>query len=116
MGRALGHRIGRIAALIIAFAALTLGVARADTGFGDLQYRWLRPAVFSGRLVVVAGVPGDYKTIYACHSSAGLWKSTDGGLSFASVFERGNSSAIGAIAIDPRDSQTVYIATGESFP
>lgn len=69
-----------------------------------------------GRLDVVAGVPGDPKTIYLGHSSAGLWKSTDGGLSFDSIFESGKSSAIGAIAIDPRDARRIYIGTGEAFP
>lgn len=69
-----------------------------------------------GRLDVVAGVPGDPKTIYLGHSSAGLWKSTDGGLSFDSIFESGKSSAIGAIAIDPQDARRIYIGTGEAFP
>ncbi len=84
--------------------------------FGDLQYRWIGPAVMGGRLDVVAGVPGDPKTVYLGHASGGLWKSTDGGLTFASIFESAKSSAIGAIALDPRDPRRIYVATGESFP
>lgn len=116
MGRALGYRVTRIIAAAVALAASGFGAGRAGTGFGDLHYRWLGPALFGGRLDVVAGIPGDYKTIYAGHSSGGLWKSTDGGLTFDSVFETGRSSAVGAIAIDPHDARTVYIGTGESFP
>ncbi len=69
-----------------------------------------------GRLDAVAGIPGDHKTIYLGHSSGGLWKSVDGGVTFTSIFESGSSSAVGAIAIDPRDSKRVYIGTGEAFP
>ena len=97
--------------------ALTLGAAPAASAqFGDLKYRWIGPAVMGGRLDTVAGVPGNPDVIYLGHSSGGLWKSTDGGLTFDSVFESGKSSAIGAIAIDPRDPDRIFIGTGEAFP
>jgi photosystem II stability/assembly factor-like uncharacterized protein len=83
---------------------------------GDLHYRWIGPAVMGGRLDAVAGVPGNPNLIYLGHASGGLWKSQDGGLTFSSVFEAGESSAIGAIAIDPRDPSHVVIGTGEGFP
>lgn len=69
-----------------------------------------------GRLDAVAGVPGNPKIVYLAHSSGGLWKSSNGGLSFASVFEAGRSAAIGAIAIDAHNAQRVLIGTGEGFP
>lgn len=69
-----------------------------------------------GRLDAVAGVPGNPNLIYLGHSSGGLWKSNDGGLTFASAFEAGTSSSIGAIAIEKRDPNVVYIGTGEGFP
>ncbi len=91
-------------------------VCAAPREFGDLKYRWVGPAVMGGRLDAVAGVPGDPRTVYLAHSSGGLWKSTDGGLTFTSQFEQGSSSAVGAIAIDPHDPQRLYIGTGEGFP
>ncbi|HKU67267.1 MAG TPA: hypothetical protein VJP85_05800 [Candidatus Baltobacteraceae bacterium] len=103
-------------ALLALLIALSLPSAAAAGSLGDLKYRWIGPAVMGGRLDVVAGVPGDPKTIYLGHASGGLWKSTDGGLSFDSTFESGKSSAIGAIAIDPNDPRRVYIGTGEAFP
>ncbi len=69
-----------------------------------------------GRLDVVAGVPGDPKTMYLGHASGGLWKSTDGGLSFTSILNRAKSSAIGAIAVDPRNPNRIFVSTGEPFP
>ena len=84
--------------------------------FGDLHYRWIGPAVMGGRLDAVTGVPGNPKIVYLGHSSGGLWKSEDGGLTFSSAFEAGKSSAVGAIAIDSRDPNRVFIGTGEPFP
>lgn len=69
-----------------------------------------------GRLDAVAGIPGNAKIVYLAHSSGGLWKSEDGGLSFASVFQAGQTAAVGAVAIDPRDPQRLLIGTGEGFP
>jgi photosystem II stability/assembly factor-like uncharacterized protein len=69
-----------------------------------------------GRLDAVAGVPGNPKIVYLGHASGGLWKSVNGGLSFTSAFESGFSSAVGAIAIDPRNPDHLYIGTGEGFP
>lgn len=104
-------------ALIALLLAATLtGSGSAAPSFGDLNYRWIGPAVMGGRLDAVAGVPGNPNVIYLGHASGGLWKSTDGGLTFHSIFNVGKSSAIGAIAIDPRDARHVVIGTGEGFP
>ncbi|MGZ3496385.1 MAG: VPS10 domain-containing protein [Vulcanimicrobiaceae bacterium] len=107
-----------ITALALA-VSLLLGGAQAraaQTDFGDLHLRWIGPAVMGGRLDAVSGVPGDPNVIYLGHSSAGLWKSTDAGLTFSSAFEAGKSSAIGAVTVDPRNRDVVYVGTGEAFP
>jgi len=106
-------RVKSVFAVVLALAAPGFAAAAS---FGDLQYRWVGPAVMGGRLDAVAGVPGDPNIIYLGHASGGLWKSIDGGLTFKSTFESGRSSAVGAIAIDPHDARHVYIGTGEAFP
>lgn len=88
----------------------------AARDFGALSWRWVGPAQMGGRLDVVQGVPGDVRTIYLGHSSGGLYKSTDGGLTFASIFSTGTSTAIGALAIAPSNPNVVYVGTGEGFP
>lgn len=84
--------------------------------FGALQWRWIGPAQMGGRLDAVAGLPGDGTTIYAGHSSGGLYKSTDAGESFTSIFNVGTSSSIGALAIAPSNASVIYVGTGEGFP
>jgi photosystem II stability/assembly factor-like uncharacterized protein len=63
--------------------------------------------------VDVAGVPGDPNIIYVAHSSGGLWRSTNGGTTFTSIFNQGNTLALGAIALDPTNPEVVYAGTGE---
>ena len=89
-------------------------IAPAD--FGVLKWRVVGPAVMGGRLDAVAGVPGDSNTIYLAHSSGGLYKSSDGGMTFAPIFDAGRSTSIGAIAVAPSNPRVLYAGTGEGFP
>ncbi len=89
-------------------------VAAGD--LGALQWRWVGPAQMGGRLDVVEGIPGDPRTIYLGHSSGGLYKSTDGGLTFDAIFDEGTSTAIGAFAAAPSNANVLYVGTGEGVP
>ncbi len=89
-------------------------VAPAD--FGALKWRVVGPAVMGGRLDAVAGVPGDPNTIYLGHSSGGLYKTTDGGMTFDAIFDAGRTTSIGAIAVAPSNASVLYVGTGEGFP
>jgi photosystem II stability/assembly factor-like uncharacterized protein len=78
-----------------------------------LHWRAIGPAVFGGRVTDVSGIPGNPNIIYVAHSSAGLFKSMNGGISFESVFDTGNTLSIGAIAVTPGNPNLVYVGTGE---
>ncbi|HEX6811266.1 MAG TPA: hypothetical protein VF384_06565, partial [Planctomycetota bacterium] len=82
----------------------------------DLEARSIGPAVCSGRIGAVAGVPGDPTTIWVGAASGGVWKSTDGGIRFTPVFDDERVHSIGAIAIDPRSPDVVWVGTGEGNP
>ncbi len=56
----------------------------------------------------------DPLTIWVGAASGGVWKSTDGGLTFKPVFDD-HTQSIGALAIDPKDPKTVWVGTGESW-
>ncbi|HUA07693.1 MAG TPA: hypothetical protein VMA98_00340 [Candidatus Acidoferrales bacterium] len=100
-----------------AFSALTAPRATvAPADFGALHWRIVGPAVMGGRLDGVAGVPGDPNIIYLAHSSGGLYKSTDGGMTFDPIFDAGTSTSIGAIAVAPSNPNVLYAGTGEGFP
>ncbi|MBI2839461.1 MAG: hypothetical protein HYX75_14190 [Acidobacteria bacterium] len=52
--------------------------------------------------------------LYVGSASGGIWKSTNDGGSWSSVFEKGGTQTIGAIALDPSDSKTIWVGTGEN--
>jgi photosystem II stability/assembly factor-like uncharacterized protein len=84
----------------------------ADT-FGALEARAIGPATMSGRISALDVVAGERLTIYAGAAGGGVWKSTDGGLQVKAIFDK-HAQSIGAIAIDPQRTETVWVGTGES--
>ena len=87
--------------------------SRRDDVFQELKYRNVGPAQ-GGRVSRVAGVPGDPSVYYAATASGGVWKSTDGGVTFKPVFDDQPISSIGSIAVSPSDPNIVYVGSGEA--
>jgi len=71
----------------------------------------------AGRINVIRFDPqfATNNTMYAGAPAGGLWKSTNGGTSWAIVSSTDQIASIGVtdIAIDPTNSNTIYIATGD---
>jgi photosystem II stability/assembly factor-like uncharacterized protein len=78
-----------------------------------LRYRYIGPE--GNRVTSVAGVPGDVNTYYAGAASGGLFKSSDGGIHWAPVFDNQPVSSVGALAVATSDPNVVYAGTGEPF-
>ncbi|GAB5466396.1 MAG: hypothetical protein Kapaf2KO_18320 [Candidatus Kapaibacteriales bacterium] len=70
--------------------------------------------VGNGRANVVAIDPRDENTLYLGSATGGLWKSTNGGQSWEEKrYDNFLSLAISHIAIDPSNSNVLYMATGD---
>ncbi|MEO8503635.1 MAG: glycosyl hydrolase [Acidobacteriota bacterium] len=78
-----------------------------------LKVRLLGPA-WGGRTTRAVGVPGNPLVYYAASASGGVWKSSDGGQSFASIFDDQPVSSIGSIAVAPSDPNVIYVGSGEA--
>src|SRR5574338_376514 len=104
---------------LVCIAALEGGRASAGQGnsselsFPGLSWRLVGPAMFAGHVADVAGVPGHPDVRYVAAASSGLFKSSNGGVTFEPVFEDGNTLSIGAIAVQPDNPDVVYVGTGE---
>ncbi len=103
--------------VLAALASAVCGLAQAQTinsaTFGMLEARQLGPGTMSGRISAIEGVNEDGKTIYVGTAGGGVWKSTNAGATFKSVFDK-YCQSIGAIAIDQKNPKTLYVGTGES--
>jgi hypothetical protein len=79
-----------------------------------MRFRYMGPAT-GGRIASVVGIPGDPTTYYLGSASGGIWKSTDGGTSFAPIFDDQPVAAIGALALSSSDPNQVWAGTGEAW-
>jgi hypothetical protein len=89
---------------------------RADTPHGERTWRFMGPSNISGRVVDVA-VPtprGEHYTLYVATATGGLWRSRNEGTTFEPLFEDGPTGSIGALAVDPADSERLWMGTGEA--
>ena len=104
-----------VCALAAAGPAARQSAPSQDTpaAFKALKYRPIGPAA-GGRVSRVAGVPGDPSVYYAATASGGVWKSTDGGITWTSVFDDQPISSIGSIAVSPSSPNIVYVGSGEA--
>jgi len=85
-----------------------------EEAFARLEWRSIGPANMGGRIADVEGVPGDPNVVYVASASGGLWKTTNGGVTWKPIFERQGTLSIGDIALAPGNPDVVWVGTGES--
>jgi photosystem II stability/assembly factor-like uncharacterized protein len=79
-------------------------------------YRWRSVGPDrGGRSIATSGVKGQPKVGYFGATGGGLWKTTDGGATWASVTDgQIKSASVGAVAVAESDPNIVFIGMGES--
>ena len=81
-----------------------------------LSARNIGPAGMSGRVTCIAAHPQTATTLYAGSASGGLWVSTNNGQNWSPLFQNEKVASIGAVAIDPKHPDIIYVGTGEGNP
>jgi len=81
--------------------------------FKGMKYRLIGP-FRGGRSLTAAGIPGDPTTYYFGATGGGVWKSTDGAMTWSPVFDKEGTSSIGSIAVADSNPNVVYVGTGEA--
>jgi len=95
-------------------ATSPLGVQQPDDSpFKAMKWRLIGP-YRGGRVLAVAGVPGDPYVYYFGGVSGGVWKSSDGGSTWQPLFDNQPVSSIGSIAVAESDPNIIYVGTGEA--
>ncbi len=70
----------------------------------------------SGRITAIDAVVDDPKTVYLGAASGGVWKTTNAGATWTSVFDEQPILNIGSIAIQQNNPSVVWVGTGEGNP
>lgn len=67
----------------------------------------------SGRIAALDALESNPQVVYAGAATGGVWKSTNGGLTWKALFDDQPVHAIGAIAVFQANPQVIWVGTGE---
>ena len=111
-------------AAVLFVCSQSLAIAQEDEksepGFNEdtfrgLELRSIGPAFMSGRVADIAIDPNDQSTWYVGVGSGGVWKTTNRGTTWEPVFDDEDAYSIGAVTVDPTNSNTIWVGTGENI-
>ena len=69
----------------------------------------------AGRSIAISGAKGQPKVGYAGQTGGGLWKTIDGGVTWAPITDgQLKSASVGAVAVSESNPDIIYIGMGES--
>ena len=88
------------------------------TGQAIKKYKWraIGPANMGGRVTDIVGVPGDPSTFYLGGADGGVFKTTNGGVTFEAQFTDQRAYSVGALALAPSNPEVVWLGSGEGDP
>ncbi len=81
--------------------------------FSALKFRSIGPAYASGRISDIEVNPNNFSEYYIAAAAGNVWKTTNNGITFFPIFENYGAYSIADVAIDPRNTNVVWVATGE---
>jgi photosystem II stability/assembly factor-like uncharacterized protein len=104
---------------ITAAVLVTVAGLRGQSGLDAdalrrLEFRSLGPSLTTGRISDVAVDPKNPSVWYVAASAGNLWKTENRGNTWTPIFDSYGSYSLGAVTIDPRDSNVVWLGTGEN--
>jgi photosystem II stability/assembly factor-like uncharacterized protein len=81
--------------------------------FSALRWRSIGP-FRGGRVLAVAGVPGEMTHFYFGGVNGGVWETNDAGRTWRPIFDAQPIGSIGALALAPSNPKVIYVGTGEA--
>ena len=105
-----------VAALFLLLVPTLLSAQVDPELLAGMKARSIGPAAMSGRVAAIDVVESNPDIMYVGAATGGIWKSTNGGLSFTPIFDDQPVAAIGAVAIFQASPEIVWAGTGEGNP
>ncbi|MCD6090363.1 MAG: hypothetical protein J7J72_02570 [Bacteroidales bacterium] len=84
------------------------------TSFSGLKWRNIGPAFTSGRIADFAVNPANTSEYYVGAAAGHIWKTENNGTTWKPVFDKNGAYSIGALKMDPNNSNVVWAGTGEN--
>jgi len=102
--------------LLAGFAGNAVAADEEEEGnpLASLPLRHIGPAITSGRISDFAFYPGGDNKFLVGVASGNLFRTENGGITWDPVFENEGSYAIGVVELDPNDTKTIWVGTGEN--
>lgn len=82
--------------------------------YNGLKFRSIGPAFMSGRVADIDINPSNENEWYVAVGSGGVWKTTNAGTTWKSIFDGQKSYSIGCVTLDPQNPNTIWVGTGEN--
>ena len=101
------------ALLLAAAPAAAQTPEQVESVLNRIEWRNIGPAIMGGRIDDIAVVESDPKVFWVGTASAGVWKTTNHGVTWIPQFQNEEVSSIGSIAVAPSDPSVVWVGTGE---
>ena len=106
-----------ISVLLICIISLTAFAQKSTPElFKNLKPRAIGPAGMSGRVTTIDAVNSNTDIIYIGAASGGVWKTVNGGTTWAPIFDEQHNLNIGSLAIQQSNPSVVWVGTGEGNP
>ena len=98
-----------------AWPAGSLSLTDTVAGINPSGWQWLGPGNIGGRVRAIVIHPADPQTIWLGSVSGGIWKTSNGGTSWAPLADFMANLAVSSLAIDPTNPNVLYAGTGEGY-
>ena len=85
-----------------------------NISLAGLSFRSVGPAITSGRIADIAVNPQNHSEYYVAAAAGGVWKTSNAGVTFNPVFDGEGSFSIGCLAIDTKNTNVVWVGSGEN--
>jgi photosystem II stability/assembly factor-like uncharacterized protein len=103
-----------MATALFAMGAIGAAAAQGGSGASDEGMRWrLIGPMRAGWSTMAQGIADQPDTYYFGAAGGGVWKTTDSGATWHSVFDAVAAPNIGAIAVAASAPDTIYVGSGQ---